>query len=218
MAARLTRRPDKPVAFRGVGLFDPDKKKVLPSQTVVVDGEKIAAVGPANRTKIPKDAEIIEGNGRTLLPGLWDMHVHIGDGDGILHIAGGVTSVRDLANKIEPMIERKKAFDSGEIIGPRLIYSGFIDGPGPYAGPTGILVATEAEMKSAIAKYAEQGCEQIKLYSSLDPKLVPIAVAEAKARGLRVSGHVPNGMRASEFVEAGADELQHMNFLVLNFL
>ncbi len=93
-----------------------------------------------------------------------------------------------------------------------------VEGPGPYAAPTKVLVATDAEALAAVNRYAAAGCVQIKIYSSLDPKLVPGIVARAHALGLRVSGHIPNGMKAEQAVREGFDEIQHANFLFLNFL
>lgn len=218
LAGRLTRRPEKPVVFQNVAVFDAENAKLLRDHTVVVTGDKIIAVGPAGKIKVPADSELIEGRGRTLLPGLWDMHVHISDTDGLLHLAAGVTSVRDLGNNLDELVETKNKFDAGALLGPRVIYSGFIDGPGEFALPIGKTVANEEEMIAAINDIADRGAVQVKLYSSLDPKLIPVAVAQAKKRGLRVSGHVPNGIHASDFVTLGADELQHINFLMLNFL
>lgn len=218
LAKRLTKKPGKAVAFQNVAVFDSENAKLLREQTVVVTGDKITTVGPAGKIKVPADAELIDGRGRTLLPGLWDMHVHIGDTDGLLHLAGGVTSVRDLGNNLDELLDTKSKFDAGTLLGPRILYSGFVDGPGPYALPIGKIVANEEEMRKAIDEVADKGAVQVKLYSSLDPKLIPVAVDQAKKRGLRVSGHVPNGIHASDFVTLGADELQHINFLMLNFL
>src|SRR5262249_49351945 len=92
------------------------------------------------------------------------------------------------------------------------------DGPGPFQAPTGIYVTTPEEAKAAVNKYADLGFIQIKLYSSLKPELIPDIVKQAHERGLRVSGHVPNGITAAQFVSDGADELQHINFIFLNFL
>lgn len=218
LAKRLTKHPEHAVVFENVAVFDAEAKKLLPAQSVVITGDKITAVGPAASIKKPADAEVIDGKGKTLLPGLWDMHVHIGDSDGLLDLAAGVTSVRDLGNDVPELLKTIKKFDDGTVLGPRVVFSGFIDGPGPYALPIGKVVANEEEMKKAIDDYKALGVEQIKLYSSLDPKLVPAAAAEAKKLGLRVSGHVPNGMHAQDFVEQGADEVQHINMLALNFL
>lgn len=96
--------------------------------------------------------------------------------------------------------------------------AGFIDGRGPYQGPTKVFADNESEARAAIDRYASLGYQQIKVYSSLKPELVPPIAAMAHAHGMRLSGHVPNGMTAEQFVRAGADEIQHMNFIFLNFL
>ncbi|HWK89114.1 MAG TPA: amidohydrolase family protein, partial [Longimicrobium sp.] len=111
-----------------------------------------------------------------------------------------------------------RAWNAGTGLGPRIILSGFVDGPGPFSSPVGSRAATEAEARAAVAWYADHGYEHIKMYSSLDPRLVPVIADEAHRRGMRVSGHVPEGMRAQDVVRAGYDELQHVNMLVLNFL
>ncbi len=153
-----------------------------------------------------------------VLPGLWDMHVHMGEVDGVLHLAAGVTSVRDLANDIDTVLDLRKRIEVGQLVGPRMVLAGIIDGPGPYAGPTSVLVDTEAEARAAVDRYAELGYEQIKIYSSVPRALVPVIAEHAHMRRMRVSGHVPAHMRAEEAVRAGYDEIQHANMLVLNFL
>jgi imidazolonepropionase-like amidohydrolase len=160
---------------------------------------------------------VIPAAGKTILPGLWDMHVHTVDEDGILHLAAGVTTVRDLANDTDELLRRRRRFDEGTLAGPRIVMAGIIDGPGPYAGPTKVLVADEKEARAAVDRYAELGFVQVKIYSSVKPELVPAIVSEARAKGLRVSGHVPAFMSAEQAVRAGYDEIQHANFLFLNF-
>jgi imidazolonepropionase-like amidohydrolase len=217
LARKLIRAPKKVVAFRNAMVYDADSARMRAHRTVIVRGNRIAAVGPDGGVPIPADAEVVDVTGRTLLPGLWDMHVHLSDDDGLQHLAAGVTSVRDLANDIDETLKRKKAFEAGTLIGPRMNIAGFIDGPGPYAGPTKVLVSTADSARAWVNRYADLGYQQIKVYSSLDTALVAPIIATAHKRGLRVSGHVPNGMTAEEFVRAGADELQHVNFLFLNF-
>jgi len=219
-AETLTQRPQGPLVFRNVRVFDSVSMVTRPDMTVIVEGERITAVGPAGEIAIPgaATATVIDGAGKTLLPGLWDMHVHLGDDDGMLNIAAGVTSVRDLANDTDTVLAYQRNQKAGHIIFPRIVLAGFMDGPGPYAGPTRVLVDSEAEARAAIDRYAELGFEQIKVYSSIRPELVPAIAAHAHARGLRVSGHVPAFMRASQAVAAGFDELQHINFLVLEFM
>ena len=218
LAKELARKPSGPVAIEHVRLFDAEKATVLTDQTVVIEGERVKEVGPASAVKVPENAERIDGTGRTLVPGLFDMHAHLGPLDGLFNIASGVTGARDMANDIDALTRLQKQWDSGEVIGPRVWKAGFIDGPGPFRGPGGILVSTPEEAKAAVNRYADTGHIQIKLYSSLNPELVPGIVKLAHERGLRVSGHVPNGLTARQFVEEGADEIQHINFIFLNFL
>ena len=217
-AQRLARRPAGALAIRRARLFDPETGAVRPDTTVVISGNRISAVGRDGEVQVPQGAEVIDAGGKLLMPGLWDMHVHLGALDGILHLAAGVTPVRDHATDTDPLLDLRRRFDAGETLGPRVLLAGFIDGPGPYAGPTKVLVDTPEEALAAVDRYHELGYPQVKLYSSLDPKLVPPIIERAHRHGMRVSGHIPNGMTAEQAVRAGYDEIQHANFLVLNFL
>lgn len=218
LARELSERPAGPVAFTGAMLFDAPNARLVPGTTVVVEGNRITAVGPDGSVAVPAGARRIDARGKTLLPGLWDMHAHVGEVDGALNLAAGVTSVRDLANDADQLAALQKAWDAGEAIGPRVVKAGFIDGKGPYQGPGKALVTTEAEALVWVDWYADHGYEQIKLYSSLDTALVGPIARRAHARGLRLSGHVPNHMTAAGAVRAGYDEIQHTNMLFLNFL
>jgi amidohydrolase family protein len=217
LARTLVRRPKQPVAIINANVFDAATGQSAPGSTVLIDGNRIRTVGKDGSVAIPSHAERVDAGGKTLLPGLWDMHVHMGPTDGMLHMAAGVTSVRDLANDNDALLKIKHDIDSGTAIGPRITMRGFMDGRGPYTGPTKVFVDTEAEARSAIDNYAKLGYEGIKVYSSIKPELVPTIIKLAHAKGLRVSGHVPAFMTAQQFVEAGADEIQHINMLFLNF-
>ena len=217
IAKELTGHPLQPVAIEHVRLFDSVHAATRDDQTVVISGERILAVGPAASTKVPKNSMHIDGRGKTLLPGLFDMHVHAGSLDGILHIASGVTAVRDMGNSITELERLQEQWEKGTAIGPRVWKAGLIDGKDALQAPTGIYVSTQDEANAAVNRYADLGYIQIKLYSSLNPAFVPGIVKLAHERGLRVSGHVPNRMIASEFVREGADEIQHINFIFLNF-
>ena len=218
LATRLSRRPDHALAFEHVQVFDAERAEMIVDQTVIVDRDRIVSVGPAAAAMIPAGAERIDGTGRTLLPGLFDMHMHSRSVDGILDIASGVTSGRDVGNDIERLAQIQQHWSQGTAIGPRLWKAGVIDGPGRYQAPTGMFVETVADAVAAVNRYADLGYVQIKLYSSLNPELIAPIAAAAHGRGLRLSGHVPNGTSAAEFVRRGADELQHINFVFLNFL
>jgi imidazolonepropionase-like amidohydrolase len=217
LGKKLARHPGKPVAFEHVRVFDSETATMREDQTVVVIGDRIASTGSTASAKLPPIVERIDGRGKTLLPGLFDMHVHVGAVDGLLHIASGVTSVRDMGNTIDDVTRLKNQWDSETAIGPRLSRAGMIDGSGMYQSPAGLVGDTPEQVRQDVARYAGLGYIQIKLYSSLKPELVKVAADAAHARGMRLSGHVPNGMIAREFIEAGADELQHINFVFLNF-
>jgi hypothetical protein len=218
LAQKLARHPAAQLVIRNALLFDPESLTSHPATTVVINGERIETVGPDASTTVPAGAEVIDAGGKALLPGLWDSHVHLSPVDGRLHIAAGVTQVRDMANDIDKLQDMRRRWDSGEAIGPRVLMAGFIDSPGPYAGPSKVLVSTEAEAIAAVDRYKQLGYVQIKLYSSLDPKLVPPIIAHAHELGLRVSGHIPNGLSAEQAVQEGFNEIQHVNFLFLNFI
>ena len=169
-------------------------------------------------TKQRRNWKRIDAHGRFLAPGLWDNHQHFGDVDGALDLANGVTSSRDMANDTDSFLERVTRFDDGRELGPRVLKAGIIDGTGELAGPTKMRVDTAEQAIQDVDWYADHGYAQIKIYSSVKPELVPIIADRGHARGMRVSGHVPAFMSARQFVENGADEIQHLNFIELNFL
>jgi len=218
IARALAHVPRGDLVIRNARLFDPRDLSVTPATSVVVRGERIVRVGPDADIKPSTNAEIIDAKGRFLMPGLWDNHQHFSDNDGALDLANGVTSARDMANDTDTFLERVGRFDNGSELGPRVLKAGIIDGTGELAGPTKMRVDTAEQAIQDVDWYADHGYAQIKIYSSIKPELVPIIADHAHARGLRVSGHVPAFMSARQFVEAGADEIQHINFIELNFL
>jgi hypothetical protein len=217
LAKELAKHPAHSVAIEHVRLFDSERALIREDQTVIVSGDRFVSVGPATSAHVPADAERIDGSGKTILPGLFDMHAHAQALDGIMNIASGVTGVRDMGNDMNDLQHLQDQWQNGTAIGPRVWKSGFIDGHGEFQAPTGLYADTEAEAEAAVNRYADLGYVQIKVYSSLKPEFVPGIVKVAHARGLRVSGHIPNGITASQFVEDGADEIQHINFIFLNF-
>lgn len=218
LAKELARHPVHPVAIEHVRLFDSEQAVMREDQTVVVSGDHFVSVGSSRSVQVPAEAEHIDGTGKTILPGLFDMHAHAQPLDGILNVASGVTTVRDMGNDMADLQHLQDQWQNGSAIGPRVWKSGFIDGHGPFQAPTGLYADTQADADAAVNRYADLGYIQIKLYSSLNPDFVPGVVKIAHTRGLRVSGHIPNGITAAQFVEDGADEIQHINFIFLNFL
>jgi hypothetical protein len=217
-AKRLAHHPAGKLFFHDVTVFDSENARNEAHRDVLIEGNRVVAVTPTAPVHSAEGIQLVEGAGKTLLPGLFDMHAHVGDNDGLLNLAAGVTSVRDLANDNDELWKRMQRVEKGEELGTRVFRAGFMDGPGPFQGPTKVLVATPEEARHWVDWYADHGFIQVKLYSSLKPALVPIIAEQAHRRGLRVSGHIPSGMFADECVKDGYDEIQHANFLMLNFM
>lgn len=217
-AVTLTQKSTVPVVFANVSVFDSKSGKVRAGQTVVVDQGKITQVGKARSVKVPANAKTISGQGKMLLPGLWDNHTHYDMSQGIYHLAAGVTNIKDLGNSLD-LPEIKKQVDANELLGPEItILSGFIDFAGPFAGPTGKIVKTLEEGIAAVNYYADHGYQQIKLYSSIPVEWVKPLAAEAHKRGLKVVGHIPSYMTATRAINDGYDQIIHMNMIMLNFM
>jgi imidazolonepropionase-like amidohydrolase len=218
IAHELAHTPKADLVIRNVRLFDPRDLSVTPQTSVLVRGDRIVRVVADADLKPSADAEILDAHGQFLMPGLWDNHQHFSDVDGPLDLANGVTSARDMANDTDSFLQRVARFDDGRELGPRVLKAGIIDGTGEFAGPTKMRIDTAEQAIRDVDWYADHGYAQIKIYSSVKPELVPIIADHAHARGMRVSGHVPAFMSARQFVDGGADEIQHLNFIELNFL
>lgn len=205
---------DGALVFENVDVVDVENGALLEDRHVMVTDGKIMSIsaGPVEAD----GAARIDGTGKSLMPGLWDMHGHFGLSDGILNIAGGITSVRDIGSVHEQIMEITAKHDSGEVIGPNTYRSGFIDQASPYA--TGKTVKSLEEALERVDFFAEHGYIQIKLYSSIDPTWVDDIAERAHSQGMRLSGHIPAFMSAEQAVRAGYDEIQHINMVFLNFL
>lgn len=216
LAQSLTEDLPSTVLINNINLLDVKQGRLLEGASVYLKDGQIQQVsqGPLRVSA----GKTIDGQGHTLMPGLWDMHTHIGLSEGLLQIAAGVTSVRDLANKHDDLLRTIAAFDQGEVIGPHVHKAGFIDQKSPYSAPTGHLAETLDEALAHIDWYAQQGYPQIKIYSSITPAWVKPMADRIHQHGMRLSGHIPSFMTAEQAVKDGYDEIQHINMLFLNFL
>lgn len=216
---RLAPRHAGAVAFRNVRIYDAEARAFREGMTVVAENGRIAAVGPASSTAIPSGARIFEGAGKTLVPGLWDSHMHYGDDlTGPMLLGTGITSVRDPGNRPEESIARKTRIDEGRLLGPRITPVMLIDGPGPLAAQMAVIASDEASAIAAVRQASEMGFTGVKLYGSLDKALVPAIAAEARRLGLRIQGHLPHHMMPLEAVRAGYSELTHINMAMMQFM
>jgi hypothetical protein len=219
--AQLQQRIARPLPgltlIRGVRWFDAPAATMRGPADVYLRAGRIADVTPPGQLAASPD-HVIDGQGRTLLPGLFDMHAHLWASAAPLHLAAGVTSVRDMGGDNAYLMRLQARLAAGELLGPTVYLAGFIEGESAYASRGGIVVGSVDEGRHAIDWYAARGYRQIKLYNSIQPAWVGPLAAHAKARGLKVSGHVPAFMLAEQAVRAGYDELTHINQVTLNFV
>ncbi len=206
-----------PVRIRNVRLFDPVAGSLTDLRDVVVSGNRIAQVASSGSAATPGETAI-EGNGGTLVPGLYEMHGHLGQEDALLNVLAGITSVRDMGNDNAVLDVLVRRINTGEVAGPRVTRSGFIEGKSPFNAQNGILASNEAEAIDAVRWYAARGYWQAKLYNSMKPEWAPAITAEAHRLGLRVAGHVPAFSNADAMIAAGFDEITHVNQLMLGWV
>lgn len=204
--------------IEGVRWFDSQAAQLRgPSDVYLFEG-RIAAVAKPGGLKNAAPSQRISGKGRTLLPGFVDMHAHVGPGDLLLNLAAGVTAVRDVGNSNADLAELRGRIERGELLGPRVAANGFIEGKSPFSMQADFVPDNLPDALAAIDWYAARGYRQLKLYNSIRPEWVKPMVAHARELGLRTGGHVPAFMTARQAVEAGYDELHHINQVTLNFL
>jgi len=188
-------------------------------QTVILERNHIYSVGPSKSAKYPRNADSVSCKGLFLIPGLWDMHVHLVFGDWFpdardislpLLIANGVTSVRDMGSELDVVQNWRNEIEAGQMIGPRILTSGpMLDGPKPRF-PSSIAITTPEDARRAVDHLKDRGADFIKL-QSLIPRYAVLAIAEAaKKQEIPFEGHVPDAMRASEMSEAGMKSFEHL--------
>ncbi len=205
------------MAIKNVSVFDAPNAKTLEHSTVLIVNGMIMATGADKTITIPAGYTIIDGNGKMLLPGLWDTHGHYDKQQGIDYLSGGITHVRDMGN-MASIKQVQKNIRLHNLTGPDISYlSGFIDKDDEYHGPVGKLVNSKAQAVQAIHAFNKAGYDQIKIYSSIDTGWVKAMCTEAHRLHMRVAGHIPVHMTATKAVNDGYDELTHMNMLMFNF-
>jgi imidazolonepropionase-like amidohydrolase len=163
--------------------------------------------------KIPSGATRVDAAGKFLLPGLWEMHAHFEQVEwGPIYLAAGVTTVRDVGNEFEFITAVRDAIQAGRGLGPRMLLAGIVDGDSPSA--LGVIRANTAdEARAVVNRYYAAGFQQIKIYSSIKPDILKAICAEAHKLGMTVTGHIPNGMNAIQGVEAGMDQINHIQYI-----
>jgi hypothetical protein len=206
-----------PIRIRNVRLFDPKSSSLTPAMSVLVQGKVIAGVEP-NDSPATLGETTIDGAGGTLIAGLYEMHAHLGQSDALLNVMAGITTVRDMGNDNAVLAELIQQIDSGTIGGPHVIRSGFIEGKSPFSANNGILVDSQETAVDAVRWYGARNFWQIKIYNSMTPAWVPAMTKEAHLLGMRVAGHIPAFSNADTMIEAGYDEITHINQFALGWV
>jgi imidazolonepropionase-like amidohydrolase len=203
-----------PVAYVGAKLIDTTGAAPVPDSVVLVERGRITAAGPSAHVSIPAGAKRIDVAGKTIVPGLWDMHAHFEQVEwGPVYLAAGVTTARDCGNEMDFITSVRDTVDAGKGLGPRLLLACFVDGYGTGSIGTSRL-REEAGIPALIKGFQDARCSQVKIYSSLEPKLIAPLAHAAHAAGLSVTGHIPDGIGAVAAVEAGMDQINHVGFVV----
>jgi imidazolonepropionase-like amidohydrolase len=204
------------LAIEDVNVVDVIRGRILPSRTVAIENGKIVSVGA--KSAAPKGARRVNGRGKFLVPGLWDMHAHTelaGELSLQLALANGVTTIRDMGSDLDLILRLRSDVSAGRILGPRIFAAGPIldDAPGDW--PFRIRVKTAADGAAAVRELKRRGVDLIKVHDHTPPEAFRAIAAEAQRQGLPVAGHIPLGLTVEQVVEAGQGDIEHLSNLSL---
>jgi imidazolonepropionase-like amidohydrolase len=205
----------QPIVITGVTIIDATGAPPQAGMTLVIEGERISEIGKTGRLALPAHARIVDGSGKFLIPGLWDMHVHWYDEPSLpLFLANGVTGIRIMCGYPRHLLWRKE-IAAGRLLGPRLNLAGpIVDGPEPVWLDS-LRASNETEGRLAVRSIKEKGYDCVKVYNFL-PRDAYFGVAK-EARTLRIPlvGHVPFAVSAAEASDAGQRTIEHLSALSL---
>jgi imidazolonepropionase-like amidohydrolase len=200
-------------AIVGATLIDATGAAPVKDSMVVIRDGRIAAIGERQKMKIPKGTPVVDAKGQALLPGLWEMHIHASGVEfGPALLAAGITTARDCGGEFDYLVAARDAVEKRGAIGPRLLLAGLVDAGGLKAFGH-VTAETPEEGRAAVDRYHAAGFEQIKLYTFLKPDVIRAIAEEAHKLGMTVTGHVPQALNAFEGVEAGMDQINHLNYV-----
>ena len=208
------------IVITDINIVDVRSGEIRPDQVVVIEKNRILDVGPRKTTRYPRNAPTnINGRGAYLIPGLWDMHVHLKFGDWFpraqqislpLFVANGITGVRDMGSDLETVQDWRDEIEGGRLLGPRIMTSGpMLDGPKPRF-PSSIPIATPDDARRAVDNLKHAGADFIKFQSLIPRDAVFAAAEEARKQEIPFEGHVPDSVRASEMSNAGMHSFEHL--------
>ena len=214
-----TNRPSqsKPLVFTHVTVIDATGAPPQSDMTVIITGDRISNLGKTGRIRVPKGAQVIDGTGKFLIPGLWDMHVHLSittESTLPAFIANGVTGVRDMGGDLSQIDGWRNRIAAGLLAGPRIVRAGpLVDGPKKTAMYR-LTVNNPTEARQAVVSLKQQGVDFIKVHNRV-PRDAYFALAdECRKQGITFVGHIPRGISAEEASEAGQRSIEHTETLI----
>ena len=208
----LTTDAKRPVLFKNVQIYDTDGEKFVANQNVLTADGKIVSVGAAPAS-LPAGTRVVDGAGKTLVPGLWDSHMHVPDDfTTVSELALGVTSCRNPGGPLELEVSQRERRAKGTLLAPECFDSVIVDQKGPLAAQGSMAVGSLEETLAAVRKIHDAGLTGVKFYTSMNPAWIPPAAKLAHELGLHVHGHIPAGMRTLDAINAGYDEITHIYF------
>lgn len=206
------------LAFTNVTIIDTTGKRLGQRATVITSGDRITEIGEADKVRIPAGAQTIDGTGKYLMPGLWDMHMHLSMVSDLalpLLIANGVTGVCDMGGDLNEIDKWREQIKTGTRLGPRIIRAGpVVDGPRKEEGPHRLTVNNAAEARQTVDSLKKRGVDFLKVYHFLSRDSYFALADEAKKQGISFAGHIPNGVSPREASDAGQRSLEHTAVLL----
>ena len=203
-------KSSKTIALVGGDIVDGIHDKTQRNKVVIIQEGRITSIADKSKATIPDGAKIIDVSGKTLLPGLWDMHAHSNQVQWApAYLAGGVTTIRDNGNEVEFATAFRDAIAKKGMLGPDILLAGMTDGPGKRGNGV-IRARTVQEAKDVVKMYLGKGYKQIKIYNSIEPDILKVLAEEAHKRGVTVTGHIPTPVGTiTDAVALGMDMFSH---------
>jgi imidazolonepropionase-like amidohydrolase len=205
------------IAFTNVAVVDVEKGVLRPGQTVVIAGARIVAVDDSGRVRLPRGARLINGKGKFLMPGLWDMHVHEMPSPHVpeLFVANGVTGIRDMYDDQPKIRELRKAIQEHRRPGPRVVASGRVLN-GVLEKNFEAVIRTPEEGRQAVRQQIKDGADFIKVYNALSREAYYAIADECKRNGIPFAGHTPDSVTTAEAAAAGQRSIEHLDGVLLD--
>jgi imidazolonepropionase-like amidohydrolase len=200
------------LAVARVNIVDVVEGRLVPNSTVTIRGRMIASV--TQNSAPPEDAQVVDGHGKFLIPGLWDMHAHMeaaGESWLQLYVANGVTGIRDMGSNLDLILKMREATASGRVLGPRILAAGPILDDAPRDWPFRMRVKSAEDGRAAVQLLKRRGVDLIKVHDRTPPDAFFAIAEEARRQNLRLAGHVPIGLTVEQAIDAGQRDIEHLS-------